>query len=191
MPAQYFTQLIQYQDFSIKVFVMDSNFLDCCTDYNHKICQGGGDCFGFNDGNCAEHLHSAWGGSVDMLEEGLKASTSDWHFIVTHFPAATVTGQQRIKDLDAKYGIDLVFTGHAHHQSLMEQNGMVSIISGGGGGVTTDAGNCEYCNGYGYVNFWITWKQMKIQMINWKGHLSQEKTTSPKGLRASEKVQFV
>ena len=46
-----------------------------------------------------------------MTKAGMAASTAEWHIVVTHFPAQAMVIQPEIKDLDAKYGIDLMITG--------------------------------------------------------------------------------
>merc|ERR1719333_1754434 len=106
---------------------------------------------------------------MKMLEDGLASSDSDWHFIVTHFPGPSITAQ--VVPQHEKYGIDLVFTGHSHFQTLGEANGMLWIISGGGGGATTDADECATCNGYGFINFWITATEMNLELVNHAGHI--------------------
>lgn len=181
LPAQYYTQLIQYQDFAIKVFVLDSNFMDCCDDPNHRICQGGGDCFGITDSSCVKMLNDNWAKGLEMLENGLKNSKAEWHIILTHFPGQSIAGQPKIAELDNKYGIDLIFSGHAHYQGYDGQGKIKVIVSGGGGGVTTDAGNCPLCPGYGFVQFGISATEMNFQMWNWNGHLNEEHKLHPKG----------
>merc|ERR1719329_1061203 len=107
---------------------------------NHRICQGEGECYGINAGNCPAMFAKAWKDGLTMLEKGLSESTAEWHIIVTHFPGNSITTQPEIQQLNEKYGIDLVFSGHTHFQRLGEDNNMTYIISGGGGGVTSDAG---------------------------------------------------
>lgn len=106
-----------------------------------------------------------------MLEEGLSKSDADWKIINTHFPGSSIAGQPKIQELNTRYGIDLIFTGHTHWQSTGEDHGIPWIISGGGGGVSSDAkprldGQDD---AYGFVDFTISKDTLKSDMHSWGG----------------------
>merc|ERR1711865_877026 len=106
-----------------------------------------------------------------MLEEGLKTSSATWKIVNTHFPGPMITSQPRIRELNKKYGIDLVFTAHSHHQEYGEDDGMAWIVAGGGGGVSSDA--MPDINGhdmaYGFVDFTITKDSLTYDFHSWGG----------------------
>merc|ERR1712139_473365 len=127
-------------------------------------------------------FHTQWSEGIKMAEDVLKESTAEWHIVVTHFP--TMYADADIKRLHELYGIDVLFTGHAHLQSLTQrENGMVTVISGGGGGVTTDGGMVDLVHGdddaLGFVDFAIDRTQLKINMHSWGGCTSCDGTEGP------------
>jgi len=175
MPGQYWSQTVNYTDFSIDIFMLDSNFLDTWpagVEPNHNLCQGSTrSCYGINGSNCQSSFHAAWKKSVEMLEAGLKKSTATWKIVNTHFPGPSITGMSDIQSLHAKYGIDLVFTGHTHYQVHGTDHGINWIISGGGGGVSSDAKPAisGHDSAYGYVDFTVTKDSLKYDMHSWGG----------------------
>merc|ERR1711870_51150 len=100
-------------------------------------------CWGVNQATCPDWFKRVWADGKKMTEAGLQQSTAEWHIIVTHFvPGATILPDADFKRMNTQYGIDLVLTGHQHTQEtgLDKTTGMRWIITGGGGGVTSDAG---------------------------------------------------
>lgn len=179
MPGQYWSRKVQYADFAVEYFFLESGFIDASDphDVNHYTCQGAGSCYGINAANCPQMFKDAWTQSKNMLEDGLKASTAEWHIIVTHYPGPDITGDAQIKAMHEKYGIDLVFTGHQHQQTSGVDNGMHYIISGGGGGITTD-GALNFPDGhddaYGFVDFKINRTHLQYDMYSWGGEQHEE-----------------
>jgi predicted phosphodiesterase len=173
MPGQYWSRKVQYADFAVEYFFMESNIIDArdAGDKHHYICQGSGECFGINAGNCHNMFQDAYTKSIEMLEKGLKASTAEFHIIVTHYPGPDITSDAQIKALHDKYSIDLVFTGHQHEQKIGQDGGMNYIISGGGGGVTTDGSESHdgHDGAYGFVDFAINRTALTIKMYTWGG----------------------
>ncbi|CAE7778003.1 unnamed protein product [Symbiodinium sp. CCMP2592] len=76
------------------------------------------------------------------IELGVVSEAQDWQIAVTHFPP--LWGMQFWQGITKKYGIDLMITGHTHHQRLWAPwgnnplGGTAVIISGGGGGITSE-----------------------------------------------------
>lgn len=178
MPGQYWSQKVQYQGFSVDIFMLESNSWDAHPfglDPNHNICQDwfetNADCWGLNYYSCPGHFSSAWDASLDMLEEGLRQSTAEWKIVNTHFPGPWVASQSRIQRLHSRYGIDLLFTGHTHYQADGEDNGIPWIISGGGGGVSSDSkpSTDGHDNSYGFIDFKINSHELKYDMHSWGG----------------------
>jgi len=179
LPAQFWSRRVQYEDFAIEYFFLDSNHIDTRTDPGHDICQGSGTCWGMTKDNCPTMLNKAWMDGIAMTKAGMAASTAEWHIVVTHFPAQAMVIQPEIKDLDAKYGIDLMITGHNHIQDCGSGYGGSNIswiVQGGGGGVTTDAGPSEHDGGYGFVDYQISRTDLTASLYSWGGPNGDFKT---------------
>lgn len=206
MPAQFWSQNVQYSGFSVDVFMLESNFLDAKpvgADPGHNICQDGfqtnQDCWGLNLNSCFRHFQDSWHASLDMLEEGLKRSTADWKIINTHFPGSAIAGLSRIQELHSRYGFDLLFTGHTHYQVDGEDHGIPWIVSGGGGGVTSDAkpSITGHDDAYGFVDFTINKDYLKYDMHSWGGieetggHIIRKSKTLHRNATAADQPVFV
>jgi len=178
MPAQFWSQFVQYSDFSVEIFMLESNFLDAMppgVDPNHNICQdwfhSQQECWGINENSCVHHFQASWKASLDMLEERLSKTDADWKIILTHYPGPAIVGIPGIRDLNDRYGIDLIFTGHTHYQVKGSDYGIPWIISGGGGGVSSDAKPDinGFDDAYGFVDFTINKDTLKFDMHSWGG----------------------
>lgn len=173
MPGQFWYRKVQYTDFSALYFFLESNFVDAITtEPSHLICQKKSPgCWGFNETNCKDKLCQAWGDSKTMVRNALASSTSEWHIVVTHFPPPTVIADPDFQDINTKYGIDLVVTGHTHYQDTGtdDKTGMNWVLTGGGGGVTTDSNPSEdgHDNAYGFVDFSINRTSLHWDMYSW------------------------
>jgi Calcineurin-like phosphoesterase len=75
------------------------------------------------------------------LESHLAVSTAPWKIVAFHHPAYTCGGYlsnpavvSRWVPLFAKYGVDLVLSGHDHnYQRFAPRNGVTYVVHGGGG----------------------------------------------------------
>merc|ERR1712178_58127 len=106
--------------------------------------------------SCQHQLASAWQKSIAMLQEGMKTSTAEWHIIVTHYQPESIFNDPEIKRLDKQYGIDLIMGGHTHFQKTgVTDYGVTWILTGGGGGTTTDGDLPQddgRQNSYGFID---------------------------------------
>jgi len=120
----------------------------------------------------AQNSSATFGLMVLTCWKGLKTSTADWKIVVTHFPGHQVATDVRLHGLHKQYGIDLLFTGHEHQQRSGVTNEMAWIVSGGGGGVTTDSG--ASCDGnddaYGFIDFTINRDELVANFHSHGGH---------------------
>lgn len=168
-PAQFWSQKVQYRDFSVEFYMLDSNKVDSRPpgiDAGHNICNRG-TCpktGPLSNASCVCYFDDEWTNGLNMLEKGLQESTSEWQIVMTHYPsAADMPDFQRIS---AQYGIDLIFVGHSHDQVFDNSSGTPRVISGGGGGITSDV--LPRVDGlddaYGFVDFSINRTQLKIEM---------------------------
>lgn len=179
MPAQYWSRKVQYLDFSVDYFFLDSNYQDAHSARPDTcICTGTRECYSMHDKeSCVTYLDEVYAESRTMLEEGLQKSTAEWHIVVTHFPAISFIGDPFFQGLNEKYGIDLFITGHQHDQADGNSHDMQWIVTGGGGGVTSDVPP-DYPGGhddaYGFIDFAINRTQLRYDMHTWGGAKTPE-----------------
>jgi len=153
-PAQYWSANVHYPGFSVDYFFVDSNFVEAQepnADPEHNICSkehvdpdkdGCGKLGIKNVWECPGWFKHLWKEQVPWLEHALNSSQATWQVVVTHFPPTWNTGYWQ--SVTEKYGIDLMVTGHMHHQEIhYEDPGnflfpTAWMISGGGGGITSE-----------------------------------------------------
>eukprot|EP00448_Togula_jolla_P023929 CAMPEP_0170592376 /NCGR_PEP_ID=MMETSP0224-20130122/12891_1 /TAXON_ID=285029 /ORGANISM="Togula jolla, Strain CCCM 725" /LENGTH=725 /DNA_ID=CAMNT_0010916277 /DNA_START=50 /DNA_END=2227 /DNA_ORIENTATION=- len=208
MPGQYFHQHIKYptKGFSVDVYVVDTNNQDTTNPYAdpmHNICSRRNrwsSCLPFgpsNDWDCVTWFRKLWADQLLWLDQKLAASTADWQIIVTHFPPETWThygkNVEDWKRLGDKYGIDLMVAAHRHDQEVRPaEDNLVKwkshipyIVSGGGGGVTSerfpsDGGWGSGPDQYGFFDMILTKEKLHIIGYNQAGHRRREMTVLPR-----------
>lgn len=176
MPAPFWSQRIEYHGFSVEIFNLDSNNNDAVDDNpGHRICQATtwrqsdkSSCHGMDLNNCPSKLQGLWDGSMKMLKQGLsKKNKATWTIVNTHFPVAWYYMDDTLTEVHERYGIDLMYTGHTHSQETGYAYNHSYIISGGGGGVTSDG--CPTHDGddlaYGFIDFTIN-----ATTLSWNMH---------------------
>merc|ERR1712176_387413 len=179
MPGAFWIQRIEFDGFDMEIFNLDSNKFDAPSDANHNICQGD-DCrgWGINRGNCVGLLQKLLEDGIEMMRNRLKEHRATWVIVNTHFheigKAYNALGQNELRELRDEGHIDLLFMGHTHRQNTMTCYGGIQcewnyVISGGGGGVTSDdhpksEGNDD---AYGY-----TYLRVEADKLYWemRGH---------------------
>jgi len=99
---------------------------------------------------CQEWFKKLWADNFQWLKAGLAASDADWQFVVNHYPATYNLGDGPSRVVWAKFlepmGVDLYISGHTHEQTvyygpkpdLPDFGKTAWVITGGGGGITTD-----------------------------------------------------
>ncbi|CAK9058857.1 unnamed protein product [Durusdinium trenchii] len=159
-PSIYWAAPVHYPGFNVDWLFVDSNIFDVREspwwDPEHNICgaQHSGTYAGAGCGHsgpysvfdCSKWFGHLWDAQSGWLDAKLKESVThqvDWQFVVTHFPPWW--GEAHWKYLAWQYGIDLFVTGHVHRQDVLEQwdwrnqfKPSVCIITGGGGGITSE-----------------------------------------------------
>jgi len=190
-PAQYWMNKVHYDDFSIDYYFVDTNVWDTWApdaDQSHNMCArthnpaAGATCGAIGPvsiDECPKWFRRMWDAQVPWLEAGLSASTADWQIIVTHFPPEGMWGGEQWKALAAKYGIDLMITGHRHRQEVHymgAQNPMLPtayLVSGGGGGITSE--NKPTADGqddeYGFMDLTLTKREIMVEAISHGGQI--------------------
>merc|ERR1719471_878900 len=201
MPAPYWSQHVDYPDlgFSMDIFMIDSNMVDAKEmneDPEHNICGAkhnppGASCAAAGGpaslGECKEWFWSLWAEQKPWLQAKLAASKADWQIVVTHFPCGHESGFYA--NLHSQYGLDLLVTGHRHDQELQDGSGpggMTCIVTGGGGGITSEASPGEdhsqwYGEGqYGFYDLTVSKSKIDIASINYDGKILASATVYPR-----------
>merc|ERR1711972_128530 len=201
MPAPYWSQHVEFPDlgFSVDIFMLDSNFMDArdpSEDPEHNICSqlhnpAGASCSSA-DGPasikaCPAYFRSLWEEQKPWLQDRLSKSEADWQIVNTHFPCGHEAGFYR--SLRAEYGLDLLVMGHRHDQELHSNSpmlgGMTCIVTGGGGGITSEASPASdestwYGEAqYGFYDITISKSQIFIESVNYDGKVVKTATVHP------------
>jgi hypothetical protein len=210
MPAVYYMVTVEYpdQDFSVDIFMADSNHMDAKDpplDSEHNICGSkhnppSANCAAFGGPasieTCPQYFEQLWQTQKMWLKTKLSMSRATWQIMVTHFPCGEDGENQAFyRQLHQQYGLDFMVTGHRHDQEMWlpedtaknHMGGLTCIVTGGGGGITSEATpdpeNTKDWYGeaeYGFYDLTITRSSLKVQSINWDGKVIQNYTVYPK-----------
>merc|ERR1712113_134191 len=144
--------------------------------------------------DCPGWFRKLWLDQMHWLENSLPYSTAEWQVIITHFPPEW--GADDWKYLSARYGIDLIIAGHRHTQEVWsptsEGNHLKPtawIVSGGGGGITSDgipefSGNDDK---YGFMDLTLAKTAITIEAISHGGQLRSTTIVTPRPAGAHAK----
>jgi len=189
-PALYWERKVQYCDFSVDYYFIDTNNFDAyppnSPNQHTNICSeihnsdfGGSDCSSVqgprSPTDCFHWFWAMWREQVQWLEDRLSKSTAEWQIVVTHFPPQW--GAAEWRRLSNQYGIDLFITGHRHQQEFhfndvhLDLGGTAWIVSGGGGGVTSEGYplfDTPLVQQYGFMDLEITRNEITVDMWSWK-----------------------
>jgi len=214
MPARYFKKRMTHSNFVVDYFMIDSNAYDAkeVNDPNkdHNICSnhnfGGAGTCAANGGmpnvqGCRAWFWDSYAVQKQWLEKKLSESDADWKVVVTHFPCGYDTSFY--KGLKAKYGLDLLATGHRHQQELWRPDSPskyvqgflkanswdgtapACFVTGGGGGIVSQKfAYADYGTDllwYGFFHLTINKKWMNIELVGVDGKVSGNWTIYPHG----------
>lgn len=200
MPAPYWSQHVSYPDlgFDVDIIMHDSNAMDAKdpgSDPEHNMCSRK---HNRPDASCASTGGPAsvdsckawfWGLYAEQkpwVESKLAHSKADWQIMVTHFPCGHDSGWYR--SLHTRLGLDLLVTGHRHDQELGSNwgalGGMMCIVTGGGGGITSEASPWDRTHWYGeaqygFYDLAISKDKIFIESINYDGKVLKSATVTP------------
>mmetsp|Transcript_30419 Transcript_30419/g.101052 ORF Transcript_30419/g.101052 Transcript_30419/m.101052 type:complete len:160 (-) Transcript_30419:38-517(-) len=125
-----------------------------------------------------------WNEQVVWMEERLLASSADWHVVVTHFPPQYhVEVWARLAEM---YAIDLIVTGHRHQQEVSGRDPKIGqaawVVSGGGGGITSEGSPCKDGNDdmYGFFDVTISHERIKLEAISHSGVVRRTTMVKPR-----------
>ncbi|CAE7249231.1 Tartrate-resistant acid phosphatase type 5 [Symbiodinium microadriaticum] len=198
MPAPYYSMRIEYSGFSIDVFAIDSNAMDAKSpeeDPEHNMCgrkhnPPGATCASIggpaNVDSCHQWFMEFWGKNKAWALQKVPQSNADWQIGLTHFPCGHESGfYAQLHGM----GMDLLVTGHRHDQELHDHSGpggMTCIVTGGGGGITSEATPNPmdrthwYGEGqYGFYDFTVDKSKIYIESINYDGKVLKTATVYP------------
>lgn len=194
MPGQYFMQRVEYPEFSVEIFMLDTNAMDShpkSADPNHNICGAAKNPPGANCAatggpkdldDCFKFMWDTWRSQSKWTEKKLKESTADWQIIATHFQCGHQA--QWYKKLHHELGLDLLVTGHTHVQNIFDKwsvlGGLTCFITGGGGGITSEVSPAnERSTAYGFFDLIFTKDEIKLESINFRGNKVGSATVTP------------
>mmetsp|Transcript_35700 Transcript_35700/g.66491 ORF Transcript_35700/g.66491 Transcript_35700/m.66491 type:complete len:564 (-) Transcript_35700:263-1954(-) len=205
LPAPYYKTTVVYKDlgFDVDYYFLDTNFIDAMPpeeDPNHNMCSSknnrpGATCAATGGPEsieaCPGWFESLWQEQKVWMRGVLPQSTATWQIVVTHFPCGH---EQDFYSELRQGGLDLLITGHRHDQELWRQDdwhknhmGMTCIVTGGGGGITSEAtpnpNNTVDWYGeaqYGFYDLTITKTEILIESINYDGTVLLSYTVYPK-----------
>jgi len=185
-PAQYWSTTAHYPSFSVDYFFVDTNVflaLNPDTDPDHNICSLERNAENMPDTcgsqgpkstwDCPGWFGGLWAAQMEWLDGKLATSESEWQVVVTHFPPTF--GLEEWSYLAKRHGIDLMVTGHKHQQEVhyleppMDLTGW--IVSGGGGGITSEGvpdidGNDDM---YGFFDLSFSPAEIVVEAISHSG----------------------
>jgi len=190
MPAQYYRSVVRYPGFSVDYFFMDTNVNNAAggNEDVHNICSSVhnppdascGEEGPIDVASCPDWFSKLWEDQQKWVDKGLAESTADWQVVVTHYPPTW--NQEFWVDISRRHGVDLFVTGHIHSQNLhhLEDGNFLSptawIVSGGGGGITSEAspdpeGNDDQ---YGFYELTLSKEVIQIQGFSHGGFKRSE-----------------
>jgi len=195
-PALFWSSRVHYEDVSLDYFFVDSNVWDAKDpdhlDQHINICSRQ---HNKQDASCGVHgprsladcpywFERIWTAQIRWLEKELAASEADWQVIVTHFPPLGAWGEDQWVPLTEKHGIDLFISGHLHHQFVVAPNtednpfgATAIIVSGGGGGITSEGVPDPFGDDdeYGFMDLTLSKTEIRIEAIS---HGGQNRSTT-------------
>jgi len=161
--------------------------------------------------DCVGWFTKLWKDNLDWLTKGLESSTAQWQIVVSHYPvmyARNMAWPAYAK----KHGIDLIITGHQHRQDIYNEKPIekrydgsqtdmgptVHVVTGGGGGIQTDAPpNPDGADdAYGYMIMKMQVNQLTVEawthggklLKNGGKHVLRNSTVAPPVLKGGAKL---
>jgi len=207
-PAQFYQVKVRYLDFSIDYYFVDTN-VNNAWNFNasdpkdgHNICseshnsQEGCSITGpVSQDACHSWFESLWEVQKRWLDDRLKLSKADWQIVVSHFPPEY--NADFWTEIGTRYGIDLIISGHRHYQKLLLPGEttktapafpFATIISGGGGGITSDRmpelkGDDD---AYGFFDLFLSRSSIRVRAFSHTGRLRRSADVTPVQAKKTE-----
>lgn len=178
-PALFWKRTAQFRNFSAEFFFVDTNKVDTyanpSVDEEHNICARSHNqppqplgCNGTsitNPDTCWKFFDDLWKEQKTWLATQLKSSSAEWQIIVTHYPPYFEPCRSDVwNSYLAEYGVDFYISGHTHLQNASIFGDTPYVISGGGGGITSEIlpSTSGDDDGYGFMDVRITRDIMQV-----------------------------
>lgn len=204
-PALYYGQKVNYPGFSVLYLFVDTNVFEAWSpamNPSHNICgmQHNGKRATCGPGGppsiwqCRSWFYDLWAEQLEWMEHLLQENTATFQVIVTHFPPQY--GLKDWKCLAERYGIDVFVSGHIHKQRIYgpsehrnELKGTCNIISGGGGGITSEdpPSLSGYDDAYGFVHLTLTGEYIQAEAISHNGIMRKVVKCPPRQPKLGDK----
>jgi len=192
IPALYWAQRVRYPGFSVDYLFVDTNTADsgmlCGALHNGQTASCG------NQGpqslmTCNQWFWTLWSRQWDWITTKLsQAQDSTFQIVVTHYPPSWF--QKFWSCMAARFGIDVFIGGHTHIQLVHAgaspgnpvKGGTCTVISGGGGGITSEGmpsidGNDDQ---YGFMELQLSKEKIRIAAISHGGKVRSITTCPPR-----------
>jgi Calcineurin-like phosphoesterase len=143
----------------------------------------------FLDSNSVDERQTSW------LEQKLESSTATWKIAVFHHPAYSCGGhsglapvQARWVPLFARYGVQLVVSGHDHnYQRFVTGTGVNYVTHGGGGAVLYRLRACPHPypvrvgarHEHGFLYVSVTPERLSGYAVDMRGRVTDRFTLTP------------
>lgn len=193
-PALYWAQTVKYTDLSVDYIFADSNAAEAwhpTKNPSHNICgleHSGSDATCGRQGpsspfTCPDWFWRLWDEQFHWMVSKMEQSQSTYLMVVTHFPPKWFRDTWQC--LTERYGIDMFFSGHIHHQALYgethpanwitsdQAGGTCVVVSGGGGGITSEGipSRSGDDDEYGFVDLKLTQDYIEATAISHGGKI--------------------
>jgi len=197
-PAQYWSTKVQYHDFLVHYVFVESNVNDAFAPQDmpgHNICSlrnnpAGATC-GAHTGptspqDCTNWFYDLWMEQLPWITNTFSNAnaTVDWRVVVTHYPPDFRKADWA--ELAETNSIDLIVSGHRHQQEVYDRDesigGAAWVVSGGGGGITSEGLPREDGDDdmYGFFDVTISKSAIKLESISHSGIVRHTKVISPR-----------
>eukprot|EP00434_Breviolum_minutum_P020141 symbB.v1.2.017761.t1/scaffold1355.1/size123688/3 len=172
MPNRYYKKSFKYEDFSIDVFAIDSNFVN-----SQSLCHGQSMITAekvCNAKQCEDFHRKLYQTQLQWLKEELPKSTATWKWVMGHHPCEMLSNE--FLQLFASNGISIIFAGHVHQLRLDRVKDVFCVVTGAGGGYQWNGGshltNTIRDSGvreYGYAMLEVNRSNTIIKFLNSEG----------------------
>lgn len=154
---------------------------------------------------CEKWFRDLYRQQLTWLADGLKTSVADYTAIVVHYPSNCI--DPHIANLIQTYGVDLCIVGHTHWQVMGQGEPIwrpkdgshctpktpcdapLTIVTGGGGGISAEIQATKYGLQYGFTDLEFTMDTMTAKFVNQEGKEFFEGWSLKRRLKQARKDQ--
>jgi len=175
MPSPYYTHRIDFDGFSLELFMMDTNIEDSPPFARHggicaqHLCPGGDEARTVNAEECVTWFEELWTIQTTWLAGALRDSTAEWKIIVGHHKPAGRSANL-IRPLLEQHNVQMVIGSHTHEMAFFDNYSNIGrplLVVGAGGGAEANPGcaGAHHCGGvYGFAGVGINSREMNVKI---------------------------